>query len=525
MMCERYYLGICFVSQSAAIQAPIFGFSEFISALALLAIIYTVTDIQYKFRIAIAPCNLVHLTYYLTVIIGFGTLLTDIWMREQWLVPLSFISQSIWQGLLGGLFLSLALTWIYYAAIKPPVFSGKNYRKYAQELFKLILKGSESELPVIAAELARSAEPLVSLSRQDSPKWQNNTKTKEEGKKRNSDAGDYAHDVLLLIGNRKLCRHIIASSPGTAIAFFNAIAKTGKYGVPIGQFAKNISTEAINSKDSILYHEDEGYDSGLIGYLKPFSKTIYGNYQLVEALGSNHGSPLDIHYEAVWAWDASQLEAYSRAVLITLKSYLDSGSWGQHSFVLYRALENIKSSSLREVYKINDIPSDYYSTDIYKRFTVAVSFVRDAIKSIEQHNSPAPAKLRVRERKDWDFYDHIAELMFEIIFSAASVKAPPDKCWGIQHNAVWGKFFGLSGNGKSWKIVKFKLRRLLYDEILRMGGFPNYKSFRILGFCLNVMGLKTGKRSEINRDYTPLHSTSQSSSFMDQGQLFAFAGY
>ncbi|MFQ5965107.1 MAG: hypothetical protein ACE5KZ_12590 [Candidatus Scalinduaceae bacterium] len=504
---EKANLGIYFVKPPSGLESPIFGFAQFISALALLVIVYTISGIRYRFRVAVAPIPLFPLTFYLIGIIGFGTLLTDIWFAERWLIPNFLISQSIWQGVFGSIFLLLAMMWIYYAFINPPIFCKKNYRKFASALYRVILKGSDSDLPVIADELARSAELLVKLSKQNPPRWGNDNKEKGEERKLKHNDGDYAYDVLLLIGNRKLCRHIVASSPVTAIAFFEAMEINKKYNLPIGQFAENISTEAITNKDSILYHEDEGYRSGLIGYLKPFSQAIYGNYRLVEALGSDHRTPLDIHFELVWSWDSSQLEVYSRAVLITLKSYLESGSWSLHSITLYRALENIKNSC-RDVYELNDTPSDHYSTDIFKRLRTAVGFVKKAINLIGQQQNLPSTNLRVRGSRSYqDFYDHIADLMFEIIFSAASVTSPPDECWHIHHNAVWSEFFGLYGDdeGKAWEIIHFKLRRLLYDEILQLEKIPNYKSSRILGFCLNVMGLKIGERKGLDRNYYYLH--------------------
>lgn len=48
------------------------------------------------------------------------------------------------------------------------------------------------------------------------------------------------------------------------------------------------------------------------------------------------------------------------------------------------------------------------------------------------------------------------------------------------------------------------LRRLLYDEMLRRNTFPNRKSSRILGFCLNVMSLKTPETRGAEREHAPL---------------------
>jgi hypothetical protein len=56
---------------------------------------------------------------------------------------------------------------------------------------------------------------------------------------------------------------------------------------------------------------------------------------------------------------------------------------------------------------------------------------------------------------------------------------------------------------KAWKIVQFKLRRLLYDEVVQMDRIPNFKSARVLGICLNVMGLELGT-GEVGREHRPL---------------------
>jgi hypothetical protein len=44
--------------------------------------------------------------------------------------------------------------------------------------------------------------------------------------------------------------------------------------------------EAIANKDSFLFHEAEGYHSGLIGYHKPLSHAMFSNYDMVETIGS-----------------------------------------------------------------------------------------------------------------------------------------------------------------------------------------------------------------------------------------------
>ena len=298
--CNQELLGICFVTPPTGPEPSIFGFAEFVTALALLIVVYTVSDVRYRFRIATAPIPLFRLTFVFIIIIGFGTLIGDVWFAERWPMPSFLIHQPIWQGLFGILFFSVVIVWTYFSFISPPIFGKFNYRQFTQQLYWLIVKGSDNDLPVIAGELARSATAIVEISGQT--RRANESSAEDQARTPKPSAADYAYELLLLIGNRKLCRHVIASSPVTAIAFFEAMATSRKYHLPIAQFARNISTEAVINKDSILYHEDEGYNSGLIGYLRPFSKTIYGNYPLVEALASNLGSPLDVNYQIVWSW-------------------------------------------------------------------------------------------------------------------------------------------------------------------------------------------------------------------------------
>lgn len=501
---EVCYWVFCFVPPGANTGPRIFGFAEFIAALALLVVIYTVVDIRYKFRLAITPGSLYPMTFGLIALIGGGTLLTEMWLAEGWWVPKTVLpTRSMWQAIFGVLFLGTFLTWMYYAFIRPPIFCQANARKFAQNLYRVVLQGNDAEMAVIANELSRSAASLVKFSRQLPSRYVEQERAKP--KKKKPGVEDYAYELLLLIANRKLCRHIVESSPVTALAFFDAMTADRKFDVPLSQFAKNISTEAIANKDSILYHETDAYSSGLIGYIKPWTQTIYGNFDLIEAFAESFGSPLDVDYRAMWSWDAPQWDAYCRATLVALKGYLTSDKANSHSCAIYRALSNTEGA-FRDVYKLNHNPDELHTNEIYERLRVAVEFVQSAVDLIDEQEKPPVAKLRRREdnaRKD--IYDQVAELMLKIVFAASSVSAPSDLCWSIHYNAVWGELFNLRGNGKSWRIVHFKLRRLLYNEVDRLTEFPNYKGSRILGLLLNVMGMTTStERDGYGREYRPL---------------------
>lgn len=496
MTVEQCLMGVCFIPLDGSGQ-KFFGFSEFLAGLALMVLAWTIADVRYRFRVRTAPIPLLGITFSVVATVGVLALLTDLWRAEQWLVPKgNLLSPASWQALLGGVFLLTFLTWTWFAFIRPPTYGRHNAERFAQTLYRFILKGSPAELAIIADELAYSALALVRYAT-DMGRLKDFGREREgERKKEPPKVEGYANDLLLLIADKRLCRVIVESSPGTALAVFHAMAETKKYGIQVETFAKNIVNAALANKDSFLYHEAEGYESGLIGYHKPLSQAMFANYEMVETIGSL----LDPDILDKRQWDAAQWEAYCRIVLMAFRSYV-SDEYGDHSFVLYRAKGYIENAA-NDLYTLNEHTSAW-DTDPFNRLRVVIKFVKDAVEILNENGVPDHVRLRVKKKPGHPretFYDHVASMIFEVIFHASAVKSPQWGCWIIQHNSVWGELFNFNHlDGPAGKVVKFKVRRLLYDEIADMRRFPNFKGAKMLGFCLNVMGLAV-KQGNYDKD-------------------------
>lgn len=486
---KEFVLGIIKFIPLDANAPKFFGFSEFLASLALMVLAWTIADIRYRFRVMTTPFPLQKITFGVIAIVGLLTLLTDLWRAEQWFVPAgNLLTPASWQALLGSAFLFTFLSWTWFAFIRPPVYSKWNTMRYAQTLYRFILKGDPRELAVIADELTYSIKALVQYAT-DEGRHKKYRVRKGNGKKEKEPAKvkAIANDILLLIADKRFCRAIVDSSPGTALALFREVAETKKYGIQIQTLSKNIVNEALINKNSFLYHEAEGYESGLIGYHKPLSQAMFSNHKMVEDIGTL----LDPDIWEKNKWDADQWKAYCRVVLLTFSDYVENGFWN-HSFVLYRAKGNIEHAVM-DLYKIDGLSSTAWDDDIQKRLRVVVDFIKEAIEILEKKGVPEHIKLRNRDESTAleTFYDHIANMIFEVIFAASYVRKPNDLCWWVQHNSVWGELFNFNRlKGAAGKVVKFKVRRLLYNDIAEMKHFPNFKGAKILGFCLNVMGLK-----------------------------------
>lgn len=485
-MSSYYCYGFLCFSPFDANAPKFFGFSEFLAGLALMVLAWTIADERYRFRVRTTPLPLQGVTFAVVGAVGILTLATDLWRAEQWLVPEGNLTPSIWQAFLAGLFLLTFLTWTWFAFIHPPVYGKWNAKRYARTLYRAILRGSPSELSVIADEFAFSAKSLIYYAQPKSKlkKYHENEKENKKTVKNLSKVTNYANSILLLIADKRFCRAIVASAPGTALAVFSEIGETKKYDIQVRVFAKNIVNEALANKDSFLYHESEGYESGYIGHHKPLSQAMFSNYKMVEEIGTL----LDPDVSRMWQWDAAQWKAYCRVVLITFRDYMNT-EFLNHSFVLYRAKFNIEHAA-SDLHKINGVTNSAWDDDVYARLRVVVKFIKDAIEILESKGVPEHLRLRIRKESGFKtFYDHLASMISEVIFSASTVRSPISQCWSIQHNSVWGEIFNFSKlNGAAAKIVKFKVRRLLYDEVADMKSQPNFKGAKILGFCLNVMG-------------------------------------
>jgi hypothetical protein len=469
-----------------------------------MVLAWTIADVRYRFRIRSAPIPLQGLTFAIVAAVGILTLLTDLWRAEGWLVPkASFFTPASWQALLAGLYLLTFLVWTIFAFIKPANFGKWNTQRYAGTLFGVIVKGSPTELAVVADELKRSARALV-FHATPRTKFQPSPPNPASKKKETSKIEAYANDILSLIADRRFCRAIVESSPGTVWAFFGEMGAQKKYGIQIQTFASNIVSEALENKGSFLYHETAGYESGLIGSYKPICQAIFSNYEMVEAIGT----VFDTDFRSRSRWDSDQWEAYCRAVLMTFSDYIENGE-GSHSYVLYRALKDVEHATF-DLYKLNGIANLSWDDDLLARLRVVVEFIAEAVQILEKKGVPADLGRRNKGKnlhRPGSIYDGIANLIFQVIFAASAVTSPRDQCWWVQHNALWDKLFNFDNlRGQAGDAVKFRVYRLLYNDVVKMKRipFPNFKGARILGFCLNVMGFKC-RKEDWNKDSRALH--------------------
>jgi len=477
----------------------IFGLQQFIPGLALMALAWTTADARYRFRVATAAVPVRTITFWVLAIVGPLTLLTSLWHAQHWLVPRgNLLTPAAWQSLLGGAFIGTFLLWAWVAFVQPPIFSRRNADRYAHAFYDAVLRGRD--LPEIVYELTGSVAALVRVATDREKRRGHSKLDSGQGEEEVSDVEICANQILLLMADRKVCRAIVKSSPVTAIVLFEEVSRTKRFGVPVDIFARNLVSEALRERESFLFTETEGYETGLIGFHKPLSHAMFSDFALVDGVGTL----LDLDWKQARELEPQQWEAYCRVLSIAFSSYVTQRA-PEHSAVIYSALQELKHA-VEDLPKLNAVTDDSIHPSFWKLHAV-IEFLRDAMQELDVKGRPKEISVRLRQIGSGDpsIYDALADLFVDVVWHAGRVQSPIDQCWSIQHNSVWSRIFGsLGANGPAAQIVKRKAMAGIYAEINEMKRFPNFKGARYLGFCLNVMGFPLNEKSS-EQDGFPLH--------------------
>ena len=490
MIIEKCLMGICIELAPIDASAPkFFGFSEFLTSLALMVLAWTTSDVRYRFRIQCAPISLQHFAFRIVTTVGILTLLTDLWRTKNWCVP-TFIplTLGLWQAIMGGALLLTFIFWVRIAFIHPPVYNIYNARRFTQALYLIILKGSKEELPIIADELTHSMKNIVIYATEEQKNPDKNTQDTQD----TQEVQIYANTILDLIADRRFCETIASSSPITAIALYSEMNRTKKYRIPVKIFTKNLINEAINNKHSFLYHETNGYHSGLIGSQKPLSQTLFSNYRISEAIGTT----LFIETNREQNWDNDQWDAYCRTVLATLISFNPNEHEG-NSYILKHAILHIRNMTMK-IQNLNSNTNTSTNIELFNIINTIIKFTKASIESLNEKQVPPVIKLRHKHKAtlvnesiyDESIYDEISSLMSEIIIRSSLVENQQWKTYIEQIIKSTTLFYDNIPRGTAERVIQIKFRRKIFNEIVKLKTSPYFIHALTLRFCLNTFGIQ-----------------------------------
>lgn len=464
----------------------VFGLAQFLSTLALLVVVFNVSDFRYRYRLSARRYNIRKIAIWFSGILAAVLVATEFWFENSFPIPHFLNHYGNIKIILASSFLIFVLYVVSACFLRPAIFRRSNALQFFQSTNHYIHQGNKDRLQAIAEELNYTME---SVFRYASELPINPGPGPRPGPAPRIEQA-CAHDLLLTIADRRFCNIIVERNPSFAIRCFTFAEKYP--GVPFTQFARNVGEEFIVNTEAAFYQEDSGYNSGYFGYAKPITAAVFGSYELVERCARQRASPLDLHYSLTSKLDAIQMEGLTRAGLSFFNSYLDKNGGKEHSYALARLLGFVESCA-SDIYKLNNSPVDGWKTSEYARFKAAADFIQRAANSLA-NSAIKPKSLRASREVFNDVYDVLAITISKLVFEASTVYIDGTLCWNIQHNVAWSMIFSNFRRELAFVVLRFKVRRLIYDEIVRNS--TNFVGARYLGFCLHVCGLTAGERHQ-----------------------------
>ncbi|WP_273728855.1 hypothetical protein [Brucella gallinifaecis] len=484
--CIQQTLGICWQAADAKQLGTVFGFAEFLTILAIFAVAYNVVDERYKFRIEISPIPLLNLLFSVSISSALTLVLVRVWFTNHLPIPRLLNNPQIYETGVASILVAVLLYWLRYAYLKPPLFSEKNAQRYLNKSFQSISGGNPQELAAAAYEIGRSATQLIREAR----KVERVRDFKNGGfKSENTHLSELANQVLALTGDKRFCRYVAKNVPWVAEEIFREAGNDELGNLQIVQFSRNVSSELLADPETAIHHEDEWYNSGLIGHIKPISVTVFGNSKLVEQLAAYAGSPLNPSWKHRQSWSVTSWETYNRLALLYFNDKLkriQSNSITSADHQIFDFYEYACS----DAYRINDMLDNHYNSIEYQKFIKVVDFINGILKLLEKYNIKGNKKPQLHDGHiiNRDIYDELAKVAFSTILASASVDTAEFRSWEVQHNSVWRPLMQDFSNTEVRSIFRSRLQRLLWSEIRDMERYANFKGAKIIMVCLHIMG-------------------------------------
>ncbi|MBD9478504.1 hypothetical protein [Pseudoxanthomonas sp. PXM02] len=466
-------LGIC-TEALRSDGARLFGFAEYLAALALIVVLWTIVEPRYRLRLEVAKIDIRRAAFYVIAAVGVLTLITDLWRAQGWpVIRGSLISPALWQALMAGALLFTFFAWMAVAFLWPPRFSRFNARRFVSVADGIVRKGSPDELVQLAEALGPSAERIVSAAAQDL--------LPQPGDK---DIALNARRLLHTLEDPQFCAAVVKSAPVTLYAIFGAASAHPQAARAMSVFSHNVLSAAISVEGSFLHRENSDLYAGFASRGQQITRRVFGDCDLLDRMD---GVFVDFYS---YQWRPSELRAYLRAATVVLKNYA-SRDRPTHSITVNQIFSAVgrATSTVRLLNGSDDGQSPHAESA-----RAILEFIEQVADALGKGGIPVADWNRVDDHDNP--INRLAEISCKLIFAASSVTEPMQTSWSIQHNLVWSGVFNahLRHGNAVMAEVHARVARMIWIQIRKLEYFPNYVGTMLLGSCLNIIGVAGNAR-------------------------------
>ncbi len=456
--------------------------SGFLGIIAFAVAVFTLSGPKFQFRQATAILPFRALFFVTLVISAMATFLVEACVMYGIRSP-AFVDPNTVNLVIAAVIAVLVLYWMKICFIWPPRFSRYTAQKFFQQTFLYITNGSREELLVLARELMREIPRLISHS-----PVRKNVPFNDNEPPELTRLESYTNDLFLLLSDPRFCDVVAEEIPTFPAYLSEEMVRLERFDAPAHLVIRRIVISLLAKPGSALFVENEWLDQGYTGEVKPITRAIFGNWHKLERYAGGVESPLDLYYPYARSWDTDTWNVYFGLAREYVRGLTSSKYRNSHAQGLYDVLKTTETA-FEQIGDLTKSDNTFDSHNPYFHASAANGFLKDLIKIFDE------AGERVYfDRRDKHFFGNelsskIAKLLHKAIFDASGVNTKEFRMWDVQHNLVWSPIErGEVHDTEIMKMVRRKLRRMIWQNIKRMDQFPNFKGARYVRFFLNVLG-------------------------------------
>lgn len=439
----------------------IFGFAEYIAALALIVLAWTTVDYRYRFHVETARFDVRPIAFIAVAAIGCLTLLTDVWRASGWPVwEFGPVTPIVWQGLLGLAFLATFVGWALVAFIRPPTFNEKNANRFLTSVLREIKKGDKAQIALMADALAPSAPSIIRLlSRRQA----------------------CAEQLISLLSDPTVCSVMVTRSPLLLAALYGELDSLPVNSRSTYSLTTNVLREAIAQGDSFLHREVRDWTLGAASSAQPVTGIVFGNIELLDKMpGIFNGVDSS-------QWQGAHWSAFFRATGITLGRYVDRADSGclVHSFAVNNIFDVLKDAPrhVRQNLTAGRM-SRQDAADTLRTLLTVIKEVSDKMSD---------ASIEIEQWRDLGEYHnpiyHLARVAYHVLLEASYVKSPATEAWSFSYGIAWSELFDpwkRRGSERVFNEVQAMVARMVWVTISELDRMPNFYGAQLLGLCVST---------------------------------------
>ena len=480
---------------------PVLDVGGFLTILAFSLAVFTLERPKYRIRQEIALIPIKSVLFRTLVVFGAFIFFTEAAIQLQLPLPWPLEPNTI-NLILAGWVAMLAIYWMLICFLRPPRYGLWTARRYYEESFRGVVNGTEEEMLALARELNRELDRIIKncpiVEQRSTNESQRSKFTKLEA---------YTYQMLSLLEDPRFCDAVAREMPSFPARLVERLVNLKRFDTPAPIIIRRMVIAMLSNKRSAVFVENEMHSRGIVGQTKPITSLIFRNWSKFECSRYRMSSPLDLNYPYAQDWDVDGWRVYFGMARQYLMGVSDvQGSLADRSGIndILRTMEVAygECGANIEQYKYSD------PRNPRRHVRECNNFLCDLIKVADERDEWA-----YFDRKDENFYgtdlsSHLAKLLENALMHISGIQTDDFfSLWDRQHNDYWYRLREHNlRDSPTMRMVRRKLRRMIWVEVKRMDDFRNYRSARLVRFCLFVLGFYTEdhKKDSVDRESWPL---------------------